>query len=169
MDTLTRRADRAIWVGLGGIGLGLATLLIIAWVEYLNTPDISLVDGYLIGREPWTSIGIWLVIAGATVSLAAAALANAVRGDWLRRVLMLPALALPILWWATAVGLIPLPRYTPTDPSTLAYSMPETAAVALILPAVAAAFLAFMPIPPDRQAQFRPVHAEGRTGDKRPQ
>ncbi len=168
MEIVMRRIERAFWVVLSGIGLGVAILLTAAWLEYLNNPGISIVDGYWIGRMPWTPIGVWLVIGGVSIGLLAATVAVALRGDWLRRVLIMPVLALPILWWATAMGIVPLPRYRAPDPVTLAYSLPEAAALSLILPALAAAVLALVSIRPDRRAHLRPVH-EGipaRTGDQ---
>jgi len=154
------RLRRSTWIGLAGIGLGTATLIVLAWVEYLNNPGMGLVDGYWIGRMPWTAIGVGLVIGGASLAVLASALLVALRGDWLRRLLVLPVLAMPLLWWATAVGVLPMPRYRPIDPIALAYSLPETAALALILPALAAAVLAFAPMRPDQRAHMRPVHSD---------
>lgn len=153
--------ERVLWAGLAGIGLGLAVLLVNAWVEYLSDPGISLVDGYWIGRTPWTPIGVWLVIGGASLALAGATAAVAVRGDWLRRALVLPVLALPVLWWATALGAVRLPRYSPPDPVALAYSLPESAMLSLVLPALAAAVLALLPHRQDLRPRLRPVHPEG--------
>lgn len=161
MDRVLHRLDRAVWVGLSGVGLGGATLLVSAWVEYLSTPGISIVDGYWIGREPWTSIGVWLVIGGATLALIAAVVVVAIRGDWLRRLLIVPTLALPGLWWAIALGLVPYPRYIAPDPVTLAYSMPESTILSLVVPAVAAAALALLPLRPDLRLHIRPVHPAG--------
>lgn len=165
MNSLHQRLDRSVWIGLGIVGLGGATLLVNAWIEYLTTPDISLIDAYWIGREPWTSIGAWLVIGGASLALLAAAVAVAMRGDWLRRLLMVGVLALPTGWWAVALGAIPFPRYTAPDPASLAFSMPETAVLTLVLPALAAAVLALLPHRPDLRPHLRPVHPDGRPTD----
>lgn len=161
MSRMRERLDRAVWIGLGIAGLGGATLLVNAWIEYLTTPDTSLVDAYWIGREPWTSIGAWLVIGGASLAMLAAAVAVAIRGDWLRRLLVVAVLALPAWWWAVALGAVPFPRYTAPDPASLAFSMPETAVLALVLPALAAAVLAFLPHRPDLRPHMRPVHPDG--------
>lgn len=154
------RLRRSTWIGLAGIGLGTATLIVLAWVEYLNNPGTGLVDGYWVGRMPWTAIGVGLMVGGASLAVLASALLVAIRGDWLRRLLLLPVLALPALWWATAVGVVPMARYRPFDPIALAYSLPETAALALILPALAGAGLAFAPMRPDQRAHMRPVHSD---------
>lgn len=160
MDRFGRRIDRAIWIGLGGVGLGLAVLLTYAWVEYLNNPGISIVDGYWIGRTPWTPIGICLVLGGASLALVSGAVAVAMRGDWLRRLLALPPLLASTCWWLTAVGVIPMPRFQPPDPVTLAYSLPQAAVLMLILPAVAVAALAFIRVPPDRRVRLRRIHSD---------
>ncbi|MGH2368683.1 MAG: hypothetical protein ACRDI2_10820, partial [Chloroflexota bacterium] len=123
---------------------------------------ISVVDGYWIGREPWTSAGVIVVLAGSALALLAAAAATMARGDWVRRVLLIPVLAMPILWWMTALGAIPYPRFDAPDPVTLAYSVPGGAAVALILPALGAAALALLPIGPDLRPRMRPIHAAQR-------
>ena len=46
MATFLRRADLIRWAGMASIGLGLAVLIVYAWVEYINDPGISLIDGY---------------------------------------------------------------------------------------------------------------------------
>jgi hypothetical protein len=158
MSSSLRRAEQLIWVGLAAIGLGLALLILVSWVEYLNNPEITIVDGYWIGRLPWIPIGVGLVIAGATGSLLAGGVAALIRGDWVRRILVVPVLAMPVLWWLAAT--FGYPRYQPFDPVTLAYSLPEAAAVMLIVPAVAIAALVFLPIRPDTRVRLRPVHPE---------
>jgi hypothetical protein len=167
VDHSPRRIDRVVWLGLAGIGLGGATLLVYAWVEYVNNPGISIVDGYWIGRVPWTPIGVWLVIGGASLALVGAAASVVVRGGWIRRLLLIPVGALPVLWWSIALGVLPFPRYLPPAPMTLAYSLPESAVLSLVLPALAAALLALLPHRPDLRAHIRPVHADdlhSRTG-----
>ena len=158
MTTFLRRSDRAVWVGLSGIGVGLSVLLVYAWVEFLNNPGISLVDGYWIGRVPWTPLGVVLVLAGSGLALLAGAASVLLRGDWVRWLLLLPVLAASLLWWALAVGLLPSARYLPIDPVSLAYSLPQVAALLLVLPAVAVAFIAFLPVRPDLRILFGRVH-----------
>ena len=38
MATFLRRADLIRWAGMASIGLGLAVLIVYAWVEYINDP-----------------------------------------------------------------------------------------------------------------------------------
>jgi hypothetical protein len=159
MQTLAIRAELLIWIGLSAIGLGLSVLLVYAWVEVMNNPGHSLVDGYWIGRVPWTPLGIVLVLAGSTVAVAGAAVAIGIRGDWLRRLLATVVVLVPAAWWAMAFGVIPLARYRALDPVTLAYSLPETAALMLILPALAMAVLRLAPIRPG-PVRLRPVHPD---------
>ncbi|MGH2394218.1 MAG: hypothetical protein ACRDGH_12130, partial [Candidatus Limnocylindria bacterium] len=158
MSNALRRAELVIWVGLAAVGLGLAVLIVYSWVEYLNNPEISIVDGYWIGRIPWIPIGVVLVLAGTAASLLGGSVAALIRGDWVRRVLLVPVLAMPILWWLTILGVIPFPRYQPVDPVTFAYSLPTAAAVMLIVPAVAIAALVLLPIRPNTRVRLRPVH-----------
>jgi hypothetical protein len=158
VNTVVRRAELAAWIGLSGIGLGLAVLLVYAWVEFLNNPGISLVDGYWIGRVPWTPLGVILVLAGSVLAVLAAATLVILRGDWVRWVVLLPILGAPILWWLLALRAIPFARYDEVDPVSFAYSVPEVAAVLLILPALLGAALAFLPMRPDRRVLFNRVH-----------
>jgi hypothetical protein len=148
-------------MGLAAIGLGLSILLVYAWVEVVNTPGTSLVDGYWIGRVPWTPAGVVLVLAGSLAAVGTAAAIVMVRGDWVRRILVLPVAAVPVLWWATALGVVPFPRFQAPDPVTFAYSLPVTAALGLILPSLAAAALALVPIRPDSRFTMSPVRPDG--------
>lgn len=159
MDGVLLRLERGVWAGLAGIGLGLAVLLVTAWVQVVAN-GASLVDAYWLGLEPWTSAGIWLVLGGNVIGLLAATGLILLRGDWLRWLLAVVPLLAPSFWWLTALGVIPMPRYTAPDPVALAYSLPESAVLLLILPAVAAAALAFIAVPPDRRVRLRRVHTE---------
>jgi hypothetical protein len=159
MVTVIRRAERLMWIGLAAIGLGLSVLLVYSWIEVINNPGLSLVDGYGIGRLPWIPIGISLVLGGGCAALAGGAAVIVVRGDWLRRILLVPIVLVPVAWWLTALGILAFPRFAGPDPVTFAYSLPETAAVALLLPCLAAAALAALPIGPDRRVRMRAVHA----------
>jgi hypothetical protein len=158
MSSSLRRAEQLIWVGLAAIGLGLALLILVSWVEYLNNPEITIVDGYWIGRLPWIPIGVRPGDRGGHGIAAGGRCCGADRGDWVRRILVVPVLAMPVLWWLAAT--FGYPRYQPFDPVTLAYSLPEAAAVMLIVPAVAIAALVFLPIRPDTRVRLRPVHPE---------
>lgn len=165
MATFLRRADLVRWAGMASIGLGVSVLMGYAWVEYLNNPGISLIDGYWIGREPWISVGVVLVLAGSVVALLGAAAIVLVLGDWMRRLLLVAVLVPPLAWWLTALAVLPFPRFSGPDPVTLAYSLPQAAAVALILPALAATALALVPTRPDRRVRLRPVR-DGREMDR---
>lgn len=158
MATFLRRADSVRWAGMASIGLGISILIGYAWIEYINNPGLSLIDGYWIGRVPWTPAGVVLVLAGSLLTLTAGAGIVLVLGDWMRRLLLIPIVIPPLAWWVTALGVIPFPRFTGPDPVTLAYSLPQAAAVALILPALAVTALALVPLQPDRSVRLRPVH-----------
>lgn len=158
MDALLRRADIVRWAGMACIGLGLALLIVLAWVEYLNNPGISLADGYWIGRVPWTPAGIVLVLAGSVAALLGGIAVVLILGDWLRRGLLIPIIIPPLAWWATALAFVPFPRFAGPDPVTFAYSLPQIASVALVVPALAVTALALTPMQPDRRVRLRRVH-----------
>lgn len=140
--------------------VGPSVLLIYAWVEVLNHPGLSLVDGYWIGRLPWTAIGIVTSLAGGVLGLLAGSVAIAIEGGWWRRALLVPAFIAAALWWLTALGVIPYPRFTGPDPVAFAYDLPSTAALLVLMPAALLAVLALTP-PQPRPApmQLRPVPA----------
>lgn len=160
MRTLAPRAERVMWLGLAAVGLGLSVLLVYAWVEVINNPDLSLVDGYWIGRVPWAPLGVVLVLAGSGVAVSAGTVAILAQGDWLRRLLIIVVVPMPGLWWAIALGIVPFPRYQPPDPVTLAYMLPEMAALMLVLPTLAMAALRLARIRPG-PVRLRPVHPDG--------
>ena len=81
-----------------------------------------------------------------SLRLAEISLAILVEGGWWRRILILPAWGAAFLWWAVAMGLLPFdPSYHAPDPVTLAYSLPTTAGLLLLLPAVILASVAITP------------------------
>jgi hypothetical protein len=145
MSSLLRWSLRLAELSLALIGLGASTLIVYAWVEVLNNPGITLVDGYWIGRVPWTPAGIVMVLVGSVAALVAAAVAIVVEGGWWRRILILPAWAAALIWWSVAMGLLPFPRFHGPDPVTFAYSLPVTASLLLLLPAVVLAGVAITP------------------------
>jgi hypothetical protein len=158
-ERFLRRSHLFVDTSLFVIGAGIATLIINAWVEYLTRPGISIVDGYWIGRVPWTPLGILLVLIGSAGTILAGAAATAVAGGWLRRVLLLAVFPLPVLWWSAALGYMPVPRFHGPDPVSLAFSAPQGVALALLLPAIAAAALALSPrMRPEPAAYMAPVH-----------
>jgi hypothetical protein len=160
MERADRIADRATWAGLALAGLGVAVVIVRSWIEYLNTPGATIVDGYWIGHEPWSSMGIVPVLAGSLLATLAAATLVMLRGDWLRRLLTLPLLVVPVLWWLLALGALPSPRFVGPDPVTFAYSLPQQAAIMLLIPAVAIAALAYLPHRPDTRVRLERVHPE---------
>ena len=109
----------------------------------LNHPGYTLVDGYWIGRVPWTPAGIVMVIGGSVGALLAATSVILVEGGWWRRVLIVPAWAAAALWWSGAMGFYP--GIHGPDPVTFAYSAPTTAGLLLLLPAVILASVAITP------------------------
>ena len=125
--------------------IGPSILLVYAWVEVLNHPGYTLVDGYWIGRVPWTPLGLVIALAGAVAGLAAGSVAIAIEGGWWRRLLVVPAGAAAALWWLTALGVLPLPRFRGPDPITFAYSLPVTAALLVLMPAALLAALCLTP------------------------
>lgn len=161
MTTFLARAERVFWVGLSAIGLGASLLLVYAWIEFLNNPGISLADAYRIGREPWSSSGIVLALGGSIAALLAGVAVVLLRGDWVRWLLLLPMVAASALWWAIALGMVPFAGYELIDPVGFAHGEPQTAAILLVVPLVAMAFLAFLPIQPDRRVRRRRVHPTG--------
>jgi hypothetical protein len=167
VERADRIADRLAWGGLTATGLGIAIVIIRSWIEYLSLPaanmppeGFSVVDGYWIGHEPWSSMGIVPVLAGSAIATLAALTLVILRGDWLRRLLSLAVLAVPVTWWLVALGAVPFPRFTGPDPVTFAYSLPQQAAIMLLIPAVAVAVLAFLPHRPDTRVRLQRVHPE---------
>ena len=128
---------------------GLAMLLAYSIAEAMANPGYSIVDGYWRGRLPWMGIIEALVVAGATACVLIGGLTVLVFGGWPRRVVVLAPLAVTALWWFAAWGRAgiggggcPDCPPPPFDPWAYAYSLPETALLALILPAIVIAVLA---------------------------
>jgi hypothetical protein len=139
--------------------VGPSILLVYAWVEVLNHPGYTLVDGYWIGRTPWTPLGIVLSLAGSVVGLLAGATAIAIEGGWWRRFLIVPSIAAAALWWLIGLGFLPfIPRFHGPDPVTFAYSLPSTAALLVLMPAALLAVLCLTPpIVREPRTRLRPV------------
>ena len=125
--------------------IGPSILLVYAWVEVLNNPGITLVDGYWIGRGPWTPLGLLISLAGGAVGLLAGSVAIAIEGGWWRRLLLVPAWGAGALWWLMALGVFPYPRFDGPDPVTFAYSLPVVATVLVLMPAALLAGLCLTP------------------------
>lgn len=156
---LVTYGQRLAALSLALLVVGPSVLLVYAWVEVLNNPGYSLVDGYSVGRLPWTAIGIVLALSGSVLGLAFGGLVVAIVGGWWRRLLIAPVGLAAALWWGVAVGVIPLPRFQGPDPVTFAYSLPTAAVLMALLPAALLALLALAPRPPQRPTmRLQPVH-----------
>ena len=125
--------------------IGPSILLVYSWVEVLNNPGLTLVDGYWIGRVPWTPLGLVIALAGSVAGLVAGSIAIVIEGGWWRRLLIVPAFAAAALWWCMALGVLPFPRFHGPDPVTFAYSLPSTAAILVLMPAALLAGLCLTP------------------------
>jgi hypothetical protein len=165
MATFLRRARLIVDLGLALLALGLAGLLLLAWVAYLRTPGMSLLDGYWMGHEPWTSLAVWTVLIGSAVTLIVGVVVGLLDGSWIRRILALAATILPVSWWLVALGFVPYPRFHGPNPVSFGYSLPEQAGIALVLPALVAAAVALFPRRATPTSRMAPVH-EDRTADR---
>ncbi len=140
--------------------LGPSILLVYAWVEVLNNPGLSLVDGYWIGRLPWTSLGVVVSLTGGVTGLLAGSVAIAYEGGWWRRFLIVPSAAAAALWWGTSSGVLPYPRFHGPDPVAFGYSQPVIAALLMLMPAALLAALCLTPrMVSAPRTRLRPVPA----------
>jgi hypothetical protein len=143
-----RPARWAIVVGLSAVAAGLVVLLVQASSEVLTDPGLSIVDGYWIGRLPWTAVGLDLAVVGATIAVVFGTLTAWLAGGVVRRVLTALALVVAACWWLLAM--LPPPQGVPCtscpppgpDPITMAYSLPGAVALFLLVPAVIAGAVA---------------------------
>jgi hypothetical protein len=143
---------------------GCAILLAAAIVELATgEAGMSLVDAYWIGRLPWTPIGVGMALFGATAAVVAGLPAAWLVGGRLARTVATAA-TLPVgLWWLFT-PMIPVggaccgprPAY---DPITLAYSLPESALLLVITPALASAVALWL----DRPRRTAPAAPDFRT------
>jgi hypothetical protein len=151
-------------ISLALLVIGPSILLIYAWVEVLNNPGISLADGYWIGRTPYIPIGIGLSLAGGVIGLLAGSIAIVIEGGWWRRFLVLGSAVAAVLWWGTALGILPYPNFHGPDPVTFAYDLPVTAALLVLMPAALLATLCITPrIVSAPRTRLRPVVSAART------
>lgn len=161
-------AGARLWarLALALLVIGPSILLLYAWVEVLNNPGMSLVDGYWVGRQPWTSAGVVTSLAGGLAGLAAGSVAIAIEGGWWRRFLILPSVVAAAAWWATGLGLLPFPDFRGPDPVAFASSLPVAAALLLLMPAALLATLCLTPrmasAPRTRLRPVTPVEARPR-------
>jgi hypothetical protein len=102
----------------------------------------SLVDAYWLGLLPWMGIAVALVVVGASACIVVGTITALVWGGWLRRLLVIPPLAISGLWWLIAVQPFHGGAYcsacppAESDPWAYAYSLPVTAVLFLLLPAL---------------------------------
>ena len=135
-------------VGLVVATAGLVVLLAQALSEVLGDPGLSLVDGYWIGRLPWTAVGVDLAIVGATIAVAFGTLTAWLAGGAIRRVVSALAMAVGAFWWFLAMlppaqgGFCASCPPPGPDPMTMAYSQPASAAAFLLFPAAIACAVA---------------------------
>ena len=150
-----------VWarLALGLMVVGPSILLVYAWVEVLNNPGYTLVDGYWIGRVPWTPLGVLVSLVGGVLGLAAGSLAIAIEGGWWRRFLIIPSLTAGALWWLVALGVLPfIARFQGPDPITFAYSLPTQAILLAVMPAALLAALCLTPrLTPEARMRLGPV------------
>jgi hypothetical protein len=146
----------------GGMAIGLTALaavvlvagagiLLVAAVIELATgqPGMNLLDAYRVGRLPWTPIGVGMVLYGATATVVVGSVASWLTPGWLQRLVCLGALLSTAFWWATSpmqgmggACCGPRPAY---DPITMAYSMPESTLLYVVLPAVVVTIAVLLP------------------------
>ena len=148
MAQVLRAAWWATVAGLLASAAGLVVLFVQAQSEVLADPALTLVDGYWIGRLPWTAVGVDLTVIGATIVVVSGTVTAWLAGGLVRRIVTALALTVAALWWVYAM--LPPPRAVPCescaapgpDPLTMAYSLPQAATVFLLIPAAIAAGVA---------------------------
>ena len=123
------------------LGFGLLFLFGYVLVAPIFGEGTSPVDAYWLGRLPWMAMAERLVVIGAGACVVAGSVSVLAGGGWLRRILLLPALAPVALWWVNA--LMPVvgaycANCPPAqgDPFTYAYSLPGLTGLLLLVPAV---------------------------------
>ena len=157
---------RLVWwgtiVGVGALVIGLAVFFVYALSEVLAHPGLSLVDGYWIGRLPWTGIGEGFTVIGATVAIVLGTATVWLGGNRWGRVVVLVPLAVAGFFWFAAM--LPFPGGAPCtdcaepipDPFAYAYSLPLSTILLLLLPTLVVAVLAFMSRPARGPLTIRP-------------
>src|SRR5450755_3606170 len=131
---VVEQALRFAWwgtiAGVGALVIGLAVFFVYALSEVLAHPGLSLVDGYWIGRLPWTGIGEGFTVIGATVAVVLGTVTVWLGGNrWGRAVVLVPLAVAGIFWFA---AMLPPPGGAPctdcteqvADPFAFAYSLP---------------------------------------------
>lgn len=150
-------------IALALLVVGPSILLVYAWVEVLNNPGLSLADGLLRGREPWTSAGIVTSLGGGAAGLLAGSTAIIIEGGWWRRFLIVPSAVAAALWWGTAMGILPYPDFDGPDPLALARALPVATALLVLMPAALLATLCNTPrVVSAPRTRLRPVPSAAR-------
>jgi hypothetical protein len=136
--------------GLAALLIGLAVFVFYALSEVVANPGVSLVDGYWIGRLPWTGIAEGFTVVGATATVVLGMATVWMGGVRWNSILALIALAVAGLWWLASIFLAHMLgapcspcEPLPFDPFAYAYSQPENAVILLLVPAAVMAGLAF--------------------------
>jgi len=129
--------------------VGFVVLFTYAVSEVIANPGTSLVDGYWIGRLPWTAIGVDLVVIGSTLATLFGTASSWLAGGLVRRLISLVPLAVAAAWWGFAAiesSIQGAPcdacGQPPFDPFSVAYSVPVQAILLLVLPAAVSAAIA---------------------------
>jgi hypothetical protein len=164
-----RQALRVAWwgtvAGIGALVIGLAVFFVYALSEVLANPGLSLVDGYWIGRLPWTGIGEGFTVIGATVAVVLGTVTVWIGGNrWGRAIVLVP---LAVAGFFLFAAMEPFPGGAPCsdcgapvpDPFAYAYSLPVSTVIFLFLPAVVVVVLAFMARPARGRLTVRPPYA----------
>jgi hypothetical protein len=149
-------------VGVGATAVGFVVLFGYALSEVMANPGISLIDGYWIGRLPWTAIGVDFVVIGSTVAVLSGTASSWLAGGAARRLVSLVPLVVAAAWWLYAsiqssiegapcmIEQLSMPNAggtvscgpPPFDPFAVAYSAPAEAILLLALPASISAVIA---------------------------
>lgn len=134
-------------IALVAIAAGYLILLGQSFAETMGDPSLSLVDGYWIGRLPWTNVGVATLTVGAHGAIAVGGLTCLVAGGAVRRLVAVIAVVFAGFWWLLAAlagaggGCPDCPRPV-FDPLTTAYSLPIETLLLLVVPAVVVGLLA---------------------------
>ena len=89
--------------GLLAATAGLVLLFMNAAAEVSTGQSQSLMDGYWMGRLPWTAIGIDLAVIGSTIAIVAGTIATWLAGGIIRRIASAVVLAMAAFWWFVAL------------------------------------------------------------------
>jgi len=154
-----------IWLAsIAAFVAGAVVLLVYALSEVLAHPGISLVDGYWIGRVPWTPMGVGLAFVGGNGTLIFASLTVWLAGSWALRSLTVPGLVTAAWWWfitlvfhvPAGVGACCVRPQPEFDLITSVYSSPEGPILLILLPAAVASVLGLTALRGERAPSSSP-------------